>query len=439
MTQLLLESVALILDDSKRHLRYPFTCPEGVTELHLRWHFDPPGAGELRTLITLSVEGPDGFRGAGHRHGAMHEVVLSEHAATPGYLKGPILPGQWTVTLHTHLVMGQTSGELRVTGEAASGTPVQPAPISPLPAPLTGRPWMKGDLHCHTVHSDGRWTPEQLAAAALQQKLSFLSLTDHNTISGRADLAAAFPGVLLPGTELTTFYGHALVLGQHAFPSWTQLEPQHGMADLARRVALEGGYVVIAHPFAASDPVCTGCAWTYFDLRPENATHLEVWNGPWTGRHNERALAYWYRLLAEGKQVIATAGSDAHGPAYLPEVGFTCTPATADPATLMAQLRAGETYLSAGPEVHLEVIAPDGALPLGSVGAAGRWQVGLAWDNVPPGSQLVWIVDGRRQVSGLAASGAQDAAFDVDVWLNLEVRGASGELLALTNPVYARR
>ncbi|GGR10725.1 CehA/McbA family metallohydrolase [Deinococcus ruber] len=439
MTDLLIETVTLSLEDSKRHLPFTFFCPEGTGELHLHWEFEPAGAGELRTLITLSVEGPHGFRGAGHRHGTRQTVVLGEGAVTPGYLPGPISSGEWTVTLHTHLVMGHTSGKLRVTGHAAPHHPEQPRPADLLPAPPPTRTWMKGDLHCHTVHSDGCWTAEQLAAAALQQALSFLALTDHNTLSGRAELAAAFPGLLLPGTELTTYYGHALVLGQQAFPGWTQLEPQRGMADLAQRVSLEGGYVVIAHPFAAGDPICTGCAWTYFDLRPENTSHMEVWNGPWHGRHNSRALAYWYTLLAAGKRVVATAGSDAHGPAYLPGTGFTCTPATSDPAFLLRQLREGQTYLSAGPELHLTVLAPDQTAVLGGSVAAGTWHLRLSWEGVPEGSVLVWVVDGREHREGIQTAGTQDAAFDVNTWLNLEIRAAGGELLALTNPVYARR
>ncbi|WP_424952617.1 CehA/McbA family metallohydrolase [Deinococcus sp.] len=437
---LLLETPALTLEDSKRHLPFSFQCPAGVQALRLHWAFDPPGAGELRTLITLSVQGPGGFRGAGHRHGSSHEVEMTAYEATPGYLAGPILPGPWTVTLHAHLVMGHTSGTLRVTAvhgpEAAA--PLQAAAPSPSPAlPASG--WMRGDLHCHTRHSDGRWTPPELAAAATRQGLSFLALTDHNTVSGRDALAAAFPGVLLPGTELTTYHGHALVLGQQAFPDWTRLEPQRGMAELARRVEAGGGYLVIAHPFAAGDPLCTGCAWTYFDLRPENATHLEVWNGPWDGRHNERALAYWYDLLGSGRRVVATAGSDAHGPAYLPGVGFTCTPGTDDPAVLLTQLRAGRTYLSAGPELRLVCASPQGPVSLGGTGAAGRWQGQLAWDDVPAGSELTWVVDGRRQPREIAESGTESFAFEVEGWLNLELRGATGELLALTNPLYTRR
>ena len=270
--ELLRESVHLSLQDTKRHLRFPFTCPEGVSELLIDWRFSPLMAGELKTLVTLSLSGPDGFRGAGHRHGDHHQVQVGMHEATPGYLPGSVPAGEWTVTLHTHLVVDVTEGELSIV--ALEGVPDQPLaePISsepPNPAPVLPQgAWMLGDLHCHTRHSDGRWTPSELAAAAAERGLNFLALTDHNTLSGRTELARTFPGLTLPGLELTTYYGHATVVGIPDYLDWTGLEPGRGMRELAEDVTRQGAQLTIAHPFAAGDPVCTGCAWTTFDLRP---------------------------------------------------------------------------------------------------------------------------------------------------------------------------
>ena len=436
--ELLTEAVHLALSDTKRHLRFAFICPEGVTELEIDWRFSPARAGELRTLVTLSLTGPGGFRGAGHRHGDHHQVRLSERQATPGYLPGAIPAGEWTVRLHTHLVVDVTEGRLSVVARTGdTGTPALPDLPALRPLPLPAR-WMRGDLHCHTVHSDARWTAPELASAAARQGLHFLALTDHNTLSGRLELARSFPGLVLPGLELTTYFGHAVALGIPDYLDWTPLEPQRGMLELARQVWDGGGFLTIAHPFAPGDPICTGCAWTTFDLRPENTTHLEVWNGPWTGRHNERALGCWYELLAAGKRVVAAAGTDAHGPAYLPGSGFTCTPATDDPQVLLAQLRSGTTYLGG---VHLDPLfrAPDGPVPLGGEGQSGLWDLELAWSDLRPGSLLHVVLDGEWFTQSLSSAGSIKRQFEVRRWLNLEVRSAAGDLLALTNPVYARQ
>ena len=54
-----------------------------------------------------------------------------------------------------------------------------------------GRRWLASDLHTHTVHSDGVLTVAGLAALAAGRGLDFIAVTDHNTISHHAELAAA--------------------------------------------------------------------------------------------------------------------------------------------------------------------------------------------------------------------------------------------------------
>ena len=62
------------------------------------------------------------------------------------------------------------------------------------------------DLHCHTTHSDGSLSVEELADAMQQQSVRVWSLTDHDTIAGwdEAKIAAAQRGIaFVPGVELT--------------------------------------------------------------------------------------------------------------------------------------------------------------------------------------------------------------------------------------------
>lgn len=47
------------------------------------------------------------------------------------------------------------------------------------------------DLHCHSNFSDGALSPEELIHKAQNQKLLCLSLTDHDTVAGYADLNKA--------------------------------------------------------------------------------------------------------------------------------------------------------------------------------------------------------------------------------------------------------
>ncbi len=68
---------------------------------------------------------------------------------------------------------------------------------------------MRSDLHCHSVWSDGTWTPAELVAEAKRLGL-VLALTDHNTVAGLPDFLAEAEkqGVTaVPGVEFTTEYG----------------------------------------------------------------------------------------------------------------------------------------------------------------------------------------------------------------------------------------
>ncbi|HXT01164.1 MAG TPA: PHP domain-containing protein [Elusimicrobiota bacterium] len=47
------------------------------------------------------------------------------------------------------------------------------------------------ELHCHTVFSDGTLTPTELVARAVKSGVDLLVLTDHDSVSGADELAAA--------------------------------------------------------------------------------------------------------------------------------------------------------------------------------------------------------------------------------------------------------
>src|SRR5919204_4322386 len=95
----------LTASDSKHNI--PFTClvPEDTSQLNIQLSFSPWIVDGFKNMLTLSVFDPNGFRGAGHRHGDRHEVILNEHYTSPGYVAGSIPPGAWTVLVDTHLIM----------------------------------------------------------------------------------------------------------------------------------------------------------------------------------------------------------------------------------------------------------------------------------------------------------------------------------------------
>jgi hypothetical protein len=122
----------------------------------------------------------------------------------------------------------------------------------PLRAPLQsveGPPYeAEGVYHVHTKFSDGRATPEKIAAVAARHSLDFVILTDHGSPNLRSlESQGRKDGVLvLAGSELSVSRGHLVAL---------DFVPPRGHfsqnADLAvREIAADNGFSVIAHPYS---------------------------------------------------------------------------------------------------------------------------------------------------------------------------------------------
>lgn len=128
--------------------------------------------------------------------------------------------------------------------------------------------WFASELHTHTVHSDGKFTVEQLCRAAKERELSLIALTDHNTASGLRFLTKALEEETVPvirGIEWTTFFGHMLVLGCGKHVDWRYVRPPE-IDDRIREIHENGGIVGMAHPFSIGSPMYTA-AWMRERLR----------------------------------------------------------------------------------------------------------------------------------------------------------------------------
>lgn len=67
------------------------------------------------------------------------------------------------------------------------------------------------DLHCHSTASDGTFAPAAVVQLAKERNLSALALTDHDTVNGVAEAAAAAAAAgieFLPGIEISAEYPH---------------------------------------------------------------------------------------------------------------------------------------------------------------------------------------------------------------------------------------
>jgi len=364
----------------------PVEVPPGTSALRVGLEYERGGA-----VIDLGCLGPRGFRG--WSGGARESFVITADAATPGYLSGELEPGLWRVMLGLHLVPAE-GVRYAVTAEVTTARPesalvegwlaappaAPPVPAErPAPRVLPARPgyrWLAGDLHSHTVHSDGAMTVPELAEFAIRRGLDFLAVTDHNTVSHHAELplASARYGItLLAGQELTTAFGHANVFGD---AGWIDFRgTADDWLDSAERA---GALMSVNHPIAG--PV----AWLHGMRR--RPPLVEVWHWSWLDPSWTIPLSWWQ---AWDPAAIPVGGSDWHRegsdappgqPTTWVEVPQEAAGTVADSTAILSAVRSGRVAISAtrdapvllrvdaGPDGDLVAVGADGLILAGPEG-----------------------------------------------------------------------
>ncbi|HEX2908599.1 MAG TPA: CehA/McbA family metallohydrolase [Phototrophicaceae bacterium] len=427
----------------QRHLEIPFTVPPDLAYLTINFEYTPAETDGFNNLLTLTIFDPTGWRGEGHRHAPRQQINLSAAQATPGYLPGALPPGHWLLVINTHMVLEPITYHLTILEAAGDTEGTAPVWKSRRMTP-PGPGWYRGDLHAHTIHSDGHWAVPDLVDYARAAGLDFVTLSDHNTIAGLAQLDSLSSNGLLTlgGVELTTFFGHALVLGLRHMVDWRVRPGQRSMSAICNEVTAAGGTFIIAHPHSLGNPLCTGCDWQYADMQPGPARLVEIWNGYWDapGDQNEKGVQQWYHWLNDGWRMIATAGSDIHeSPQIAASYGrnVVYAPERTERAILDA-IRQGRLYLSQGPHLELSGSTPDGQRAVMGETLVGHGaELTAVWSDAPADSRVCWIIDGEPQPAMFC-----DSAGDIHLtreqihWAVVEMRAADNQLLAITNPIF---
>ncbi|MGD9854495.1 MAG: CehA/McbA family metallohydrolase, partial [Planctomycetaceae bacterium] len=282
---------------------------------------------------------------------------IGETWATPPYRPGPLGAGRW------HLLLGPYKiGPNGLDYEARFwfDPSLQPhiPDLEPIPAPSVRRlpeliepGWVRGDVHTHSVASDGDSTLPELLQAAKDAGLDFLGSTDHHAAilpSGNDD--PDLP-VLIPGIEVTTYKGHWNVWGADRWFDFRLPDGESVRREIKAAIDA-GGFVSMNHP----KPF--GPLWEYgFGLGYQA---IEVWNGFWPAL-NATSLGVWDLHLATGQRVVAMGGSDTHflrgeetgkfAKAELGQPSMWVKPEDPRSAvSILAELRAGRSFITAGPE-----------------------------------------------------------------------------------------
>ena len=216
--------------------------------------------------------------------------------------------------------------------------------------------WLKGNLHTHTLESDGDSTPAEVAVWYRDHGYDFLAITDHDKVT-RVD---APPGLILIAAEEVTdrLDGKSLHVNALGIERVVPIQGGRNKVDVLQRnidaVRAAGGVPLVNHP---------NFGWAFGAdelLRLEHFTLLEIASGhPYVNMLGPPSVeAMWDRLLSEGRKVYGVAVDDSHHlkrpwdtDVALPGKAWVVVRAERNPKSILAALERGDFYASTGVEL----------------------------------------------------------------------------------------
>jgi len=345
-----------------KYLTLPFQMPEDIETFHLTYHYQthqdhpeetPSGtfiSSKAINTIDLGLLNPQGEQ-VGVSGSNKTEIFINAIQATPGYQPQELTPGEWKILI----------GAYKVAPEGVTVT--YRLTFTPKEHQL-----FIGDIHTHTIASDGVLSVEELATHAKRHGLDFLAITDHNQMVSAESLRGVKGITLIPGVEWTHYQGHANFLGidrPYDEPFFTHSDEEVKARFNSARA--RGALIVINHPF---DPTCG----FQFNMNELPFDCLEVWNGPMR-ESNLKAVGLWQSLLESGQQIPAVGGSDYHKDGLFQILGGPCMGVYAranTPSEILSALRAGHSFIRFSPQGPTIQLKADEC----QMGDAKLWEAG---------------------------------------------------------------
>lgn len=416
------------------YLFLPFTMPSEVESLALRYSY-PRFAGENKligkaaftarreiNIIDLGLIAPDGSQ-VGASGSDKREFIISETQATPGYTPCPLVPGEWRILVGAYKV---APAGVKVTYE--------------LTFTFKSLRLLKGDLHTHTLASDGVMTAAELADRSLRHGLDFLAITDHNQPVSKASLPQ-LPGVtLIPGMEWTHYQGHANFLGvDHPYDESFAANTLEEVSSRFESARSRGALIVLNHPCDENCPFVLDQEKLPFDC-------LEVWNGPMR-ISNLQAVGLWQSMLVSGRKVPICGGSDYHRDTPFLFLGgpTTCVYAlSTGPSDILAALRQGHAYVTFAPNGPSVELAAGSAIIGDSVPWVESRELRIQAAGLGEGDLLrVVTASGAEDLLVAPSAGQAEVVFPlpgpgfarVEIWRTF-IPGVPQLPALLSNPIY---
>jgi predicted metal-dependent phosphoesterase TrpH len=224
---------------------------------------------------------------------------------------------------------------------------------------LSNPSFKRADLHCHSRFSIFKYfrrantrdcynAPEDVYRIAKERGMSFVTLTDHDSIDGALYLLNKYPDMndFFIGEEVETYFpetGQRIHVGV-----WGLNEAQHREIQRLRRNIRE------LVPYLKQEQLVFGINHLFQNYRMKNVAAryigeliemfdvFEVMNGAMASFHNKMVQQLVATLQADGRRMSMVGGSDAHTLKHVAKVHTVSKGET--PAEFIENVRAGDCF-----------------------------------------------------------------------------------------------
>lgn len=413
--------------EEKKYLEVPFTVPENIDKLEVRYKYirrineeDENGNTinkEINVVDIAVLDETKTFRGWSGSERLY--FTISENHATPGYIEGKVNSGIWNLVLGAYKIQDE-------------GCEV----IINITFTEKSKVLLKGDLHMHSEHSDGRYTVDENIEIAKRQGLDFIFLTDHNTYAQNGFIRRDEDMVILPGMEWTHYNGHCNFLGVNSPIKNFVANSKEETLKIMNEARENGAIISLNHTH------CNVCPWLWgFDV-PYDV--VEVWNGPMS-EANLRAINWWQEALVSGKRIPIVGGSDAHRSEFIRTIGTPTTYLYSNgrgKSSIIDAIKNGNsfiTYNSDGPIINMAV----GEFGIGDIVREKNDYLEIIVEKVNKGDSIKVITEKGMEKEFVIGTECKRKElieigdrrfFRVEIWRN--IIGSEKILVALSNPIY---
>lgn len=290
--------------------------------------------------------------------------------------------------------------------------------------------WFKGNIHAHTLDSDGSYSPADIARFYRESGYDFLSITDHGILTDTSSFTSP---------RFLTIPGEELCIGQSVNGRFTHvvalnIREELPVADFNREVSPQktidliadlGGSAIVAHPY-----------WSDLNVNDladlEGTLGIEVYNTACEyeiGRGH--SSVHWDDLLVMGKRPLGFAVDDTHGRVrrYQPEdyckawISVKASALTAE--EIMESIKNGLFYSSTGPSIKDIRVEGDEIFVKSS-----------------PARSVAFLSNTSSGIMHTAEEGSiEDVSYELkgqEIYVRVEVTDKLGRK-AWSNPIYVER